>query len=196
MINDTSFKPFLSLNHCWDDIHAEMTSMLRWLRWLRWLRHILTHPDTSWHILTTNEKMSALLAILPLLVLPKRFPLGTEWDIHDFHAEMTSMLRWHPCWDDIHAEMTSILRWHPCWDDIQAEMTSMLRWHPYWDDIHAEMTSLLRWHSCWDDIHAEMTSMLRWHPCWDDIHAEMTEMTEIAETHPDTSWHMISEKIV
>ena len=100
MINDTSFKPSLSLNQtwwhtCWDDVHAEMTTMLRW------------HP--RWDDI--HAEMTSMLRWHPC------------WD--EIHAEITSMLRWHPFWDDNHAEMTSMLRWHPCWDDIHAEMTEM-----------------------------------------------------------------------
>ena len=90
-------------------------------------------------------------------------------------TSMTSMLRWHPCWDDIHAEMTFMLRWHPCWDDIHAEMTSMLRY------IHAEMTSMLRWHPCWDDIHAEMKSMSK--------PIQNSKMSLTGESTMNDHWH-------
>ena len=112
-------------------------------------------------------------------LLTKRFPLGTEWDLHDFLGPLPSFpcITWLPKTFSFRYRMGH--SWLPCWDDIHAKMTSMLRWHSCWDDIHTEMTSMLRWHPCWDDIHAEMTSMLRWHPCWDDIHA-------------DTSWYILT----
>ena len=79
-------------------------------------------------------------------LLTKRFPLGTEWDLHDFLGPLPSFpcITWLPKTFSFRYRMGhSWLPWHPCWDDIHAEMTSMLRWHPCWDDIHAEMTC---WH--------------------------------------------------
>ena len=135
----TLFKPSLFKSSCFKHLN---------IPWL--MKHGL-NPLHHWikHVMINETWFKPSL-------LTKRFPLGTEWDLHDFLGPLPSF----PC-----------ITWLPKTFSFRYRMGhSWLPWHPCWDDIHAEMTFMLRWHPCWDDIHAEMTSMLRWHPCWDEIH--------------------------